>query len=227
MQLWAKGHIELISKQFTHLLLRREPGNEASSQALPTQLSTACVEPDSVKVRLPNIQVNTFSPLTLYYKPPWGTLADVPYSGKLLREKTFANWWKYDFRGKNFHRLLTFAAPKDATPQNLQRKLLRIATKPQNSWKFLPRKFSAIRYHLVGLPFAGENFHELHEHSSLHPLNVTWWLVQYLQTVLLGCYWHVLPCQWEGDNIHQSLTTWIWLDAPYAVLVSRDHTCSR
>ena len=142
---------------------------------------------NSVKVRLPNIQVNTFSPLTLYYKPPWGTLADVPYSRKLLREKTFANWWKYDFRGKNFHRLLTFAAPKDATPQNLQRKLLRIATK----------------------------------------LNVTWWLVQYLQTVLLGCYWNVLPCQWEGDNIHQSLTTWIWLDAPYAVLVSRDHTCSR
>ena len=114
------------SNLYTYLFLRREPGNEASSQALPTQLSTACVEPDSVKVRLPNIQVNTFSPLTLYYKPPWGTLADVPYSGKLLREKTFANWWKYDFRGKNFHRLLTFAAPKDATPQNLWRKLSRI-----------------------------------------------------------------------------------------------------
>ena len=40
---------------------------------------------------------------------------------------------KYDLCGENFHRLLTFAVPKDTTPQILQRKLLRIATKPQNS----------------------------------------------------------------------------------------------
>ena len=49
---------------------------------------------------------------------------------------------KYDFRGENFRRLLAFAAPKNAMPQILQRKLLQIATKLQNSWKFLPSKVS-------------------------------------------------------------------------------------
>ena len=49
---------------------------------------------------------------------------------------------KYDFRGENFCRLLAFAAPKNAMPQILQRKLLQIATKLQNSWKFLPSKVS-------------------------------------------------------------------------------------
>ena len=39
------------------------------------------------------------------------------------------NFRKYDFRGENFRGLLTFAAPKDATPQIAQRKLLHIATK--------------------------------------------------------------------------------------------------
>ena len=52
---------------------------------------------------------------------------------------------KYDFRKENFRGLLACAAPKNATPQILQRKLSLIATKPRNSWKFLPRKFPAIR----------------------------------------------------------------------------------
>ena len=64
----------------------------------------------------------------------------LPYSGKLSREKTFANWLKYDFRGENFRRLLAFAVPKDATPQISQRKFSRIATKPQKSRKFSPSK---------------------------------------------------------------------------------------
>ena len=53
---------------------------------------------------------------------------------------------KYDFHGENFRGLLAFAAPKDATPQISRRKLLRIATKPQNLRSFLLRKCSAIRY---------------------------------------------------------------------------------
>ena len=64
----------------------------------------------------------------------------LPYSGKLSREKTFVDWWKYDFRGENFRRLLAFAVPKDATPQISQRKFSRIATKPKKSRKFSPSK---------------------------------------------------------------------------------------
>ena len=70
------------------------------------------------------------------------TVVCIPYSGKLSREKTFANWWKYNFCGENFHRLLAFATPKDATLQISRRKLSRIATKLQNSRKFSPLKVS-------------------------------------------------------------------------------------
>jgi len=45
------------------------------------------------------------------------------------------------FTGENFHGLLAFAVPKDATPKSSRRKISRIVTKPRNS-----RKFSAIRY---------------------------------------------------------------------------------
>ena len=62
------------------------------------------------------------------------------YSGKFSREKTFTNWRKYDFRGENFYGLVACAAPKDTTLQISQRKLLRIATKPQNLQKFFPSK---------------------------------------------------------------------------------------
>ena len=50
---------------------------------------------------------------------------------------------KYNFRGENFHRLLTFAAPKDARLRRiLQRKLSQIATKTRNSRKFSSSKVS-------------------------------------------------------------------------------------
>ena len=84
--------------------------------------------------------------LLLHLSTAFGKDWAILYSGKLSREKTFANWRKYDFRGENFHGLVAFAAPKYATPQISQRKLLRIATKPQNSQKFFPQKFSAIQY---------------------------------------------------------------------------------
>ena len=45
-------------------------------------------------------------------------------SGKLSREKTFANWWKIWFRGENFHRLLAHAMLNDTTPPNFAEKTL-------------------------------------------------------------------------------------------------------
>ena len=49
---------------------------------------------------------------------------------------------KYNFRRENFHRLLAFAVPKVPRLQILRRKLLRIATKPWNLWKFSPSNIS-------------------------------------------------------------------------------------
>ena len=49
---------------------------------------------------------------------------------------------KDDFRGKNFSGLLACAAPRTPHPQISRRKLLLIATKPQNSRKFSPSKVS-------------------------------------------------------------------------------------
>ena len=47
----------------------------------------------------------------------------IPYSEKLLREKTLANWRKKkDFCGENVCRLLPFAVPTDATPPNFVEK---------------------------------------------------------------------------------------------------------
>ena len=60
--------------------------------------------------------------------------------GKLLRDKTFTNWRKYDFHGEKVCELFSFATPKEPRPQILRKKLLWIATKPWNSWKFSPLK---------------------------------------------------------------------------------------
>ena len=51
----------------------------------------------------------------------WGRL-QLPYSGKLSREKTFANWWKIRFLRRKLSWIVTFAAPKDATPPNIMEK---------------------------------------------------------------------------------------------------------
>ena len=72
-------------------------------------------------------------------------LCHVPYSGKLSREKTIANWWKFDFHRENFRGLLAFAIPKDGMPQISRRKLSRIVTKPWNLRSFLLQKFSAVQ----------------------------------------------------------------------------------
>ena len=58
------------------------------------------------------------------------------YSGKLSREKTFANWWKIWIFGEK-----TLCRAKGChTPQISQRKLSRIAIKPLNLQMFSPSK---------------------------------------------------------------------------------------
>ena len=61
------------------------------------------------------------------------------YSGKLSREKTFANWWKTRFSQRKLCELLAFAMPRMPHPQILWSW---IATKPLNLWKFSPSKVS-------------------------------------------------------------------------------------
>ena len=63
----------------------------------------------------------------------------LPYSGKLSKEKTFTNWWKYDFRGENF-----CSAKGRHAPNFAEKTSAYIATKQQNSWKFSPSK--VLRY---------------------------------------------------------------------------------
>ena len=49
---------------------------------------------------------------------PWLPFVLPLFFVQLLRGRKFLQIIeKYDFRGENFHGLLTFAAPKDATPQ--------------------------------------------------------------------------------------------------------------
>ena len=66
----------------------------------------------------------------------------------LLSEKTFANLWKKDFFGENFHGLLAGATKRCHDPRG---KLLQIATKPQNLQKFSPSKVFQLGFKLRGL----------------------------------------------------------------------------
>ena len=66
----------------------------------------------------------------------------VPYSGKLSREKTSRIGEKYDFRGENFHGLLAFTVPKDATLPNFTEKTVTNSHKTAKIHKsFFPQKF--------------------------------------------------------------------------------------
>ena len=70
--------------------------------------------------------------------------SEIPYSGKLSREKTFANWWKIQFSQRKLLWIACFyraACQRTPRPQISQRKLSRIATKSRNL-----RKFPTIRY---------------------------------------------------------------------------------
>ena len=56
---------------------------------------------------------------------------------------------KYDFHGENFRGSLACATPMNATPQISWRKLLWIASKPQNLQKFSPSKVSHYTVRIV------------------------------------------------------------------------------
>ena len=56
----------------------------------------------------------------------------VLYSGKLLQEKTSANWWKIKIFTEKTLADCWLVSPKNATAQISWRKLLRITTKPRN-----------------------------------------------------------------------------------------------
>ena len=76
---------------------------------------------------------------------------EIPYSRKLLREKTFQiGKKKYDFRGENFHGLFAFATPKDTTPQNFVEKTFMNSHKTEK-FMILPRKFPAITWYTNSL----------------------------------------------------------------------------
>ena len=71
----------------------------------------------------------------------------------------FENLWKIRLCREKFCVLLAFAMPKDATPQILRRKLSRIATKPQNSWrKFCPSKVSCMLYGMRHMHMYAKHF---------------------------------------------------------------------
>ena len=137
-------------------------------------------------------------------------LRTIPYSGKLLREKTLANWWNHDFRRENFRGLLTFAAPKDATPQISQRKLSRITTKPQNSRKFSPSKvfrytvwFWALLIYTYGTMYVLTCTHAKHSVTC----GITHKLVSQPRSFPLSC--GKLKGAWEWGYLFQALLTFI------------------
>ena len=61
----------------------------------------------------------------------------IPYSKKILQENTYVNWWKKDFCGENFHRLLA-SDTQDTMPRNFA------FANSHNSPRLLPQKFPAI-----------------------------------------------------------------------------------
>ena len=73
------------------------------------------------------------------------------------------------FLQENFYGLFAFAAPKDAMPPILQRKLSQIATKPRNSQKFSPLKVS--RYTVLNSSLASHSItHSILTVASHTPL---------------------------------------------------------
>ena len=107
-------------------------------------------------------------------KLPWedqvSPCTHIPYSGKLSREKTFTDWWKYDFRGENFSGLLAFAAPKDAMPPNFTEKTFANSHKTVKSAKV----------------FSLESF-PLYDRKILHLLLLHTFCLCYSNQILRSC----------------------------------------
>ena len=67
----------------------------------------------------------------------------IPYSGKLSREKTFANWRKRRFSRKKLSRIARWCRRQNTPCLPIsRRKLSQIATKPRNSQMFSSSKVS-------------------------------------------------------------------------------------
>ena len=73
------------------------------------------------------------------------TLYHIPYSGKLSREKTFADWRKIRFSRRKLMWIARFCCAKGYhVPQISWRKLLRIATKPSNSFSLKSFRYTVL-----------------------------------------------------------------------------------
>ena len=72
----------------------------------------------------------------------------LPYSGKLLREKTFANWRKIRFSRRKLSQIAQFCCAKGCHAPNFAEETFVYSHKTAKFAKksFLLRKFSAIRY---------------------------------------------------------------------------------
>ena len=66
---------------------------------------------------------------------------------------------KYNFRGENFHRLLAFPVPMDATPQILRRKLSRRATKPRNLSPSKVSRSTVLHVHVMDIQSRQHSYH--------------------------------------------------------------------
>ena len=70
--------------------------------------------------------------------------AYIPYSGKLLREKTFADWSERPFHGENFRRMLKPHIGGYGTPKFHGENFHGWLSNHEIHGSFLPRKFSAM-----------------------------------------------------------------------------------
>ena len=71
----------------------------------------------------------------------------VPHSGKLSREKTFANWWKIQFSQTRLPWIARFCSTKGATPPKFMEKTFVNSHKTAKFVKFSPSKVS--RYTVI------------------------------------------------------------------------------
>ena len=74
-------------------------------------------------------------------------LSWVPYSGKLSREKTFANWWKIHFSRRKRSRIAPFSCANGCHAPKFRRDNFHEQSQNHEIREsFLPRKFPTIRY---------------------------------------------------------------------------------
>ena len=77
---------------------------------------------------------------------PFQVLEDLPYSGKLSREKTFADQCERPFRGENFHGMLKTNIGGYGMPKFRGENFHGWLSNREICESFLPRNFSAIQY---------------------------------------------------------------------------------